>query len=53
MIAGELDDPTVANSPLVFPPASDMQSRLRGYYDFKGIDDHDEWTSIFDPIIQS
>ena len=26
---------------------------LRGYYDFKGIDDHEEWTSIFDPVIQS
>jgi hypothetical protein len=27
--------------------------RLRDYYDFKGVDDHEEWTSIFDPIIQS
>jgi spermidine/putrescine transport system substrate-binding protein len=51
-IANGLDDPSVANSPLVFPSAADM-SRLRGYYDFKGIDDHDEWTSIFDPVIQS
>jgi spermidine/putrescine transport system substrate-binding protein len=51
-IANGLADPSVANSPLVFPSAADM-SRLRGYYDFKGIDDHDEWTSIFDPVIQS
>ena len=30
-----LDDPAVANSPLVFPPPS-MQKQLRDYYDFKG-----------------
>ncbi len=52
VIAGPLDDPAVANSPLVFPTPS-MQKRLRGYYDYKGIDDHEEWTSIFDPVIQS
>jgi spermidine/putrescine transport system substrate-binding protein len=52
LIAGRLDDPTVANSPLIFPTPS-MQSRLRGYYEFKGIDDHEEWLSIFNPIIQS
>ena len=51
-IANGLDDPSVADSPLVFPSAADI-SRLRGYYDFKGIDDHDKWTSIFDPVIQS
>ncbi len=52
IVAGKLDDPTVANSPLVFPsPATD--ELLTAYYDFKGIDDHEEWTSIFDPIIQS
>ena len=52
MIDDRLDDPSVANSPLVFPPAS-MRSNFRSYYDFKGVDDHEEWTSIFDPIIQS
>jgi spermidine/putrescine transport system substrate-binding protein len=52
VIAGPIGDPAVANSPLVFPPQS-MQAKLRGYYDFKGIDDHEEWTSIFDPVIQS
>ncbi len=51
-IANALDDPSVANSPLVFPSAADID-RLRGYYDFKSVDDHDEWTSIFDPVIQS
>jgi spermidine/putrescine transport system substrate-binding protein len=52
IVAGELGDPTVANSPLVFPTAA-MNRKLVAYYDFKGIDDHEEWTSIFDPIIQS
>ena len=52
VIATKLDDPAVANSPLVFPSKS-MQSRFRDYYTFKGVEDHDEYTSIFDPIIQS
>jgi spermidine/putrescine transport system substrate-binding protein len=52
VIATKLDDPTVANSPLVFPTKS-MQSRFRDYYTFKNVEDHDEYTSIFDPIIQS
>ncbi len=52
IIAGQLDDPTVANSPLIFPDAATTR-KLRAYYDFKGIDDHEVWTSIFDPIIQS
>ena len=52
LIAGELDDPATAESPLIFPPPS-MFDRLHAYYDFKGISDHDEWTGLFDPIIQS
>ena len=52
LIATQISDPTVANSPLVFPRPS-MNSRFRQYYDFKGVEDHQEYTSIFDPIIQS
>ncbi len=52
VIASRLDDPSVANSPLVFPPKS-MQARFRKYYDFKGVEDHATYTSIFDPIVQS
>jgi spermidine/putrescine transport system substrate-binding protein len=52
VIKDRLDDPSVANSPLVFPPES-MRRRFRAYYDFKGVDDYEEWTSIFDPIVQS
>ena len=52
LIAGELDDPSTAESPLIFPPSS-MFDQLHAYYDFKGISDHDVWTGLFDPIIQS
>jgi spermidine/putrescine transport system substrate-binding protein len=52
VIATKLDDPAVANSPLVFPTKS-MESQFREYYTFKNVQDHDEYTSIFDPIIQS
>lgn len=52
IIAGELDDPTVANSPLVFP-TPEMESKFVAYYDPTGVEDQLEWTSIFDPIIQS
>ena len=52
IVAGELGDPTVADSPLVFPTPA-INGQLVAYYDFRGIDDHEEWTSTFDPIIQS
>ena len=52
VIANHIDDPSVADSPLVFPPKP-MQRRFRRYYDFKGVNDHNLYTSIFDPIIQS
>jgi spermidine/putrescine transport system substrate-binding protein len=52
LIANQLNDPSVADSQLVFPSSS-TNRHLRDYYDFKGIDDHDEWTSIFQPVYQS
>jgi spermidine/putrescine transport system substrate-binding protein len=52
VVKNRLDDPTVADSPLVFPPSS-ARRRFRQYYEFKGVEDHDTYTSIFDPIIQS
>lgn len=52
IVAGELADPAVADSPLIFPtPAVNRQ--LVDYYAFRGIADHEEWASTFDPIIQS
>ena len=52
IVAGQLEDPSVANSPLVFP-SEGITKQLNDFYDFQGVGDHEEWTSIFDPIIQS
>ena len=52
IIAGKLDDPTVADSPFVFP-TPEMEKKFVAYYDPKGVEDQLKWTSIFDPIIQS
>jgi len=52
IIAGKLGDPTVADSPYVFP-TPDIERKFVAYYDPKGVEDQLEWTSIFDPIIQS
>ena len=52
VIATSIDDPGVADSPLVFPTPA-LTRRFRQYYDFTGVEDHEEYTSIFDPIIQS
>ena len=52
IVAGVLDDATVADSPLVFP-TPEIERKLVDYYAFRGIDDHEEWSSTFDPVIQS
>ena len=39
-------------SPLVFP-TEEMEGKFRDYYTFKDIDDYNEYSSIFDPIVQS
>jgi spermidine/putrescine transport system substrate-binding protein len=45
-------DPTVGNSPLVFP-TKEMAAQARQYYAYKNYDDFNTWNSIFNPIIQS
>jgi len=52
IVAGPLDDPTVANSSLVFPTDEEL-GRLSEYPVTETIESHDKWTSLFDPIIQS
>jgi len=52
IIAGKLGDPTVADSPYVFP-TPEIERKFVAYYDPKGVEDQLKWTSIFDPIIQS
>jgi spermidine/putrescine transport system substrate-binding protein len=52
VILSQLHDPTVANSPLVFP-TPDMQALARPYYQYKSSQDLSTWNDLFEPIIQS
>ena len=47
-----LKDPTVADSPLVFPPAS-LDHLSHNFYVFKDFDEYQTWNDIFNPIIES
>jgi spermidine/putrescine transport system substrate-binding protein len=49
IIATDLKDPTVANSPTVFPDA-EMVARSKPYYQFTGAEDLDQWNNTFEPI---
>ena len=52
IVAGTLDDPAVANSPLVFPTAADL-AQSHKYKVFKDQAELEEWNSIFQPIYSS
>jgi spermidine/putrescine transport system substrate-binding protein len=52
IVLEELDDPLVANSPLVFPTADQLASTQR-YRVFKDNAELEEWNSIFQPIYSS
>jgi spermidine/putrescine transport system substrate-binding protein len=47
-----LQDPAVANSPLVFPPKS-IYSRSHNYALFDNYDVYQQWNDIFNPVIES
>ena len=51
-ILNQLDDPDVANSPLVFPDAA-VDKVTHNFRVFKGYDEYEEWNSIFNPVIQA
>jgi len=52
IIATQLNDPTVANSPTVFPPPS-MIKLSRPYYQYKNSTDLTTWNNTFVPVYQS
>jgi len=52
VVLNELDDPEVANSPLVFP-STDALAKSHKYKVFKDNDEREEWLSIFEPIYTS
>lgn len=52
IIANELEDPDVANSPLIFPSDEEI-ARLKEYPLTETLETHTQWVGLFDPIIQS
>jgi len=52
IIADDLNDPAVANSPTVFPDAH-IQSISKSYYSWKNSQELTEWNNTFVPIYQS
>jgi spermidine/putrescine transport system substrate-binding protein len=51
IIAKDLHDPTIANSPTVFPD-DQMISLSRSYYQWKNAQELDAWNNTFVPIFQ-
>jgi spermidine/putrescine transport system substrate-binding protein len=47
-----LEDPTVADSPLVFP-SEDVLARSHEFRVFENYDEYSEWNSIFNAVVQS
>jgi spermidine/putrescine transport system substrate-binding protein len=52
VVLTDIDDPEVANSPLVFPSTEDL-AKSHKYKVFKDSSEEDEWNSIFQPIYSS
>jgi spermidine/putrescine transport system substrate-binding protein len=52
IVLHDLDDPTAANSPLIFPSADDL-AKSHKYKVFKDAAEEDEWNSIFQPVYAS
>jgi spermidine/putrescine transport system substrate-binding protein len=50
-IADVIKDPTVASSPLVFPPAS-ITAQSNPYYVYKDYDEYETWNDTYNPIIE-
>lgn len=50
-IADIIKDPTVANSPLVFPPSS-ITAQSNPYYVYKDYDEYETWNDTYNPIIE-
>jgi len=47
-----IKDPTVANSPLVFP-STESAKLSHGYYIYRDYDEYQTWNDVFNPIIES
>jgi spermidine/putrescine transport system substrate-binding protein len=51
IVAEDLDDPEVANSPLVFPGEQVAREGVRDYPVFANSDAFNEWVRLFQPIV--
>lgn len=51
-IKNQLDDPDVANSPLIFPDSS-IDTASHNFYVYKNYDEYQLWNDTFNPIIES
>lgn len=51
-ILHELEDPDVANSPLVFPDAA-IDKQTNDFYVFRNYDEYQLWNDTFNPVIQA
>lgn len=49
--AKDVIDPSLADSPLIFPTEEDL-AKTRTYYDFKTPEEQQEWNALFQPIYQ-
>ncbi len=52
IVLNDLEDPLVANSPLVFPSADDL-AKTHQYRVFKDTAEEEEWRGVFEPIFTS
>jgi spermidine/putrescine transport system substrate-binding protein len=52
IVLNEIDDPTAANSPLIFPSVDDL-AKSHKYKVFRDAAEEDEWNSIFQPVYSS
>jgi spermidine/putrescine transport system substrate-binding protein len=51
-VANVIKDPTVANSPLIFPTAEDLAS-AKQYKVFKSVQEEDDWNGVWQPVYSS
>jgi spermidine/putrescine transport system substrate-binding protein len=51
-VLNTLKDPTVANSPLIFPSTTDL-AQAKQYKVFASTDEEDQWNNVWQPVYSS
>ena len=52
VVLDQIDDPAVANSPLIFPTTEDL-AQAKQYKVFKSPQEEDDWNSVWQPVYSS